>query len=203
MISSARVARRARVAAAFAFVAALAAGCGSTSTTTVTVPVAQSSSPAASSSPAPPPTSPAGPAECTTASLRVTIGHGGAAAGTAYANIDFTNTSSTTCFLVGYPGVSLVSAGSNAGSQIGADAKRDPTVPSRVITLPPGRTAHALFAVIDALNYPPTLCQPVKAHWLKVFPPDQTSAAYLRFSTQTCASTSQPTMRIQRIRSGA
>jgi hypothetical protein len=205
MISSARVAKRARAAAALGFAAAMAAGCGTTSTSNVTVPAATSSSSAAAaaSSPASPPATPGGPAECATASLRVAAGQGGAAAGTAYTNLDFTNTSSTTCFLVGYPGVSLVSAGSNAGSQIGADAKRDATVPSRVITLAPGATAHAVLAVVDAFNFPPDKCQPVKAHWLKVFPPDQTSAAYIAFSTETCASTSLPTMRIQRIQSGA
>ncbi len=202
MISSARVARRARTAAAFGIITAVVAGCGSTSTSTVTVspPANSPSSAPASSSP---PTSPAAPAACATASLRVTVGQAGAAAGTGFAHVEFTNTGSATCFLVGYPGVSLVSAGSNAGSQIGADAKRDKTVPSRVVTLQPGMTAHALLAIVDAFNYPSATCQPVKAHWLKVFPPDQTVAAYVKFTTETCASTSLPTMRIQRIQSGA
>ena len=203
MISSARAARRASAAAAFGIITAIAAGCGSTSTVTVPPPANSSSASPPASSSAPPVSSPPGPAECTTASLRVTISGKGAAAGTAFANVDFTNTGSATCFLVGYPGVSLVSAGSNSGSQIGADAKRDPTVPSAVITLSPGATAHALLAIVDAFNYPAAKCQPVKAHWLKVFPPDQTVAAYVAFSTETCASTLVPTMRIQRIRSGA
>jgi hypothetical protein len=203
MISSARAARRASAAAAFGIITAIAAGCGSTTTSTVTVPPpASSPASAPASSSAPPASSPAGPAECATASLRVTVSGVGAAAGTGFAHVRFTNIGTATCFLVGYPGVSLVSAGSNAGSQVGADAKRDPTVPSRVITLSPGATAHALLAIVDAFNYPPTKCQPVKAHWLKVFPPDQLSAEYVKFTTETCASTSQPTMRIQRIRSG-
>jgi hypothetical protein len=206
MISSAAAGRRALATAAFATALAFAAGCSSgTSTSTVTVSAPPGSSPGSppTSTPAGPPTTPAGPAECTTAGLRVSVKGAGAAAGTDYATIDFTNSGASACFVRGYPGVSLVSAGSNAGSQIGADAKRDPTVPSTLITLAPGQTAHALLAVIDAVNYPPAKCQPVAAHWLKVFPPDQFAAAFVRFTTKTCASTSQPTMRIQRVKSGA
>src|SRR5215472_6393964 len=157
MISSARVTGRARAAAAVAFIAAAAAtaaGCGSTTTVTAPASGGSSSTSAPASSSAPPPTSPAGPAECVTTSLRVTTSPAGAAAGTAFANIDFTNTGSAACFLVGYPGVSFVSAGSNAGSQIGADAKRDPTIAAQVITLQPGTTAHAALAIVDALNFP-------------------------------------------------
>jgi hypothetical protein len=206
MISSASATRRALAGAALATVAALAAACGTASTSTVTVVAgAGSSSPAAggsSSAPAPPST-PAGPAECATSVLRLGLGRGSAAAGTSYVNIDFTNTGGSACFLQGYPGVSLVSAGSDAGSQIGADAKRDPTAPSRLVTLEPGQTAHALFAIEAAGNFPPTTCHIVIAHWLKVFPPDQFTAAYISFTTQTCSQTSQPTMRIQRIQPGA
>jgi hypothetical protein len=130
-------------------------------------------------------------------------GHGGAAAGTAYYHVDFTNISGAACFLRGYPGVSLVSAGSKAGSQIGAGAKRDALRPVKPITLSPGQAANALLGIVDALNYPAAKCQPVTAHWLKVFPPDQFNADFVKFSTQTCASTSVPTMNITAIGAGA
>jgi len=131
------------------------------------------------------------------------VGHGGAAAGTAYYHMDFTNVSGSTCFLRGYPGVSLVSAGSNAGSQVGADAKRDAVRPVTSVTLAPGQTANALFGVTDAGNYPAAKCQPVTAHWLKVYPPDQFSATYTKFTTLTCASTSVHTLLISVIGAGA
>jgi hypothetical protein len=103
----------------------------------------------------------------------------------------------------GYPGVSLVSAGNNAGSQIGADAKRNPVVTPKQIVLAPGQTANAQLGVAEAGNFPPSSCDPVTAHWLKVFPPDQTVAAYAPFTTQTCASTSTATMHIAALTAGA
>jgi hypothetical protein len=152
---------------------------------------------------APTSTTPAGPAECATAGLHVAVGSNQGAAGTIYYNIDFTNTSSSSCILPGYPGVSLVSAGSTAGRQIGADAKRSTITASHPITVAPGQTAHALLGIIEAGAFPASKCHPVTAHWLKVFPPDQTVAAYVSFSTQTCASTSVPTMHISAISAGA
>ena len=189
-------------------VAACVSACGTISSTpsspaTVTNTVAGGSP---TSSPTTPSTTPAptsaGPAECGSAGLHVKVGPGNGAAGTAYYNIDLVNESGSTCFVQGYPGVSLVSAGSNAGSQIGADAKRDPVTPPRRIVLAPGQTAHAVLGVADAGNFPSSKCNPVSAHWLKVYPPDQTVALYAPFTTQTCASTSTATLRITTISAG-
>jgi hypothetical protein len=190
-------------------VAAVAAGCGTSAgssspgrTVTVTVtPPSGGSTPTPSGSQAPPTSAAA--TECTTAVLHVTIGPGNGAAGTSFYDIEFTNAGSGNCFVQGYPGVSLVSAGSTAGSQVGSDAKRDTVAPSRQIVLAPGKAAHAVLSVADAGNFPRSKCSPVTAHWLKVFPPDQTVAAYIPFTTQTCASTSVPTLHITTIGSGA
>ena len=124
------------------------------------------------------------------------------ATGTIYYDIDFTNTSGSVCVLQGYPGISLVSTGSNAGSQVGADAKRLSS-PVRAITVAPGQTAHAVLGIAQAGNFPASSCNPVTAHWLKVFPPGMRAAAYVHFTTQTCASTSRPTMTITTIGPGA
>jgi hypothetical protein len=142
------------------------------------------------------------PAECATAGLHVKVGSGSAAAGTVFYPIEFTNVSGAACLLQGYPAVSLVSAGSDAGSQIGAGAKRDPANPKAPIVLAPGQTAHAALGVEDALDLPKSPCDPVNAHWLKVLLPDQTVAAYARLGTQTCASVAVPTMRITAISAG-
>ncbi|HET9897985.1 MAG TPA: DUF4232 domain-containing protein [Streptosporangiaceae bacterium] len=194
-------------------VAALATGCGTNAastpggtTTTVTIAPssgggqAGSSAPPASASTSPPP---AGPSECTSSGLHVAVGQSNGAAGTIYYNLDFTNVSGAACFVQGYPGASLVSAGSGAGSQIGADAKRDPVTPSKQIVLGAGQTAHAVLGVAEAGNFPASKCNPVTAHWLKVFPPDQTVAAYASFDVMTCASTSVATMRITALSAGA
>lgn len=210
MSISAPSARRLVAVATLACSAAFVAACGTSSsgtgspgkTVTITkAPVASPTQTAPSPSTSAPAT-PAGPAECTTADLKVARGQSNGAAGTIYYNIDFTNTSSSSCFVQGYPGVSLVSAGDGSGSQIGADAKRQPGPPGHQIVLAPGQTANAALGVAEAGNFPASSCNPVMAHWLKVFPPDQTVAAYVPFTTQTCASTSTATMHIAPITSG-
>ena len=189
-----------------AVTAALAAACASSGPTsppaTVTVtPSPSGTAPATSPTPAsssPPQAAP----PCTTARLHVSKGASNGAAGTIFYHIDFTNASTTACVLEGYPGVSFVSAGSEAGSQVGADARRTTTTPVHPVTIAGGQTAHAVLGVAEAGNFPAAKCDPVTAHWLKVFPPDQRTAAYVSFTTQTCASTAQPTMTISAITSG-
>jgi len=202
------------VAASLGSAGLLAAGCGTASSAgspgpTVTVTVTpssgatSSSAPSTSTSTSSTPAAPPGPAECTTSALKVKVGSSNGAAGTIYYSIDFTNVSGSSCFVEGYPGVSLVSAGNSSGSQVGADAKRDPVVTPRQIVLAPGQTANSQLGVAEAGNFPASSCDPVTAHWLKVFPPDQTVPEYVAFSTQTCASTSTPTMHIAALTSGA
>ncbi|HET7018107.1 MAG TPA: DUF4232 domain-containing protein [Streptosporangiaceae bacterium] len=202
-------ARRLAAVAALASSAAFVTACGSSPgpaspAKSVTITVTQTASP---TQPTPSPSSstpatPNGPAECTSADLKVNLGSSNGAAGTIYYNIDFTNTSSGSCFVQGYPGVSLVSAGDGSGAQIGADAKRAPVAPSHQIVLAPGQTANAALGVAEAGNFPASKCNETTAHWLKVFPPDQTVAAYVAFTTQTCSSNSVATMRISAITSG-
>ena len=208
MTSSDSPARRVLAGSLLAATAVLAAACGSSGTnssSTATVTVTPSSSAAPATSPAPTASSSraqAAPAPCATAGLRVSRGAPSGAAGTIFYNIDFTNTSGTACVLEGYPGVSLVSAGSSSGHQVGDDAKRTTTTPVHPVTLAGGQTAHAVLGVAEAGNFPAAKCHPVAAHWLKVFPPNQRAAAYVSFTTQTCASTTLPTMTIAAITSG-
>ncbi|HEX9031788.1 MAG TPA: DUF4232 domain-containing protein, partial [Streptosporangiaceae bacterium] len=171
-------------AAAIAVIVAACSSGGSPSPTATTAPpasptAAQASSPASSVSP----TASGQAGLCGTAGLRVSKGTSSGTAGTIYYSIDFTNTSGALCVLAGFPGVSLVSAGSSAGSQIGADAKRISSSPVRSVAVAPGQTAHAVLGVAEAGNFPAAKCDPVTAHWLKVFPPGQTAAAYVRFTT--------------------
>lgn len=211
MSISAPSARRLFAVAALATSAAFVTACGTSSsgppppghTVIITEPAVSSPAQSAPSPSSSGSATPTGPAECTTADLKVARGQSNGAAGTIYYNIDFTNTSSSSCFLQGYPGVSLVSAGDGSGSQIGADAKRTAVTPSRQIVLAPGQTANAALGVAEAGNFPASSCKPVTAHWLKVFPPDQTVADYVPFTTMTCASTSTATMHIAAITSGA
>ena len=157
----------------------LVGACSSSSTTGTSGASAPTSKPAASSAPAATPapqpsvTGRPGVAGCATAGLKIKVdtSQGGAAAGSTYVPINFTNTTSSTCTMFGYPGVSFVT--SVPGSQIGRPAKRNPAVQAATITLAPGAVAHATLQVAEAGNYDPSLCKPVTAHWLRVYPPNQ------------------------------
>ncbi len=180
--------------AAFACSAFLLAACGS-STPAAAPSAPPSATPSATSSAtvsattqpsATPPSAAAAPA-CATSALHVVVPAvtGNAAAGSTYYPIQFVNTSGSPCTLYGYPGVSFVTAA--GGSQIGVPATRNPTASAQLLTLSAGETAHAVLQVVEAQNYPASDCDPVTAHWLKVYPPNQTAPAYVSFTAQTCS----------------
>jgi hypothetical protein len=197
MDSTLVLARRVVPAAALACAAVLAVGCGSASSSDAasgaSAPVqAASRAPAkASSAPAAPATSPAsspapaGPPPCPTRHLQVKLGATQGTAGSVYTTIDFTNTSNSTCTLYGYPGVSLQTA--RPLHQIGKPAKENPATPRELVTLQPQTTANALLRIVDAGNYPASTCGPVTAHYLQVYPPNQTAPAYIKYETQGCS----------------
>ena len=56
--------------------------------------------------------------------------------------------------------------------------------------------------VAQAGNYPASACQPVTAHWLRVFPPGDTVASYVDVSLGACASASAALLTVTPIRSG-
>jgi Protein of unknown function (DUF4232) len=204
-VATARPARAARLAIAVAAVAcgAVLAGCSSSSSTpaaTVTTTVTASPTSAAASgstSPAATGGTSAGSsppavsaAACATSVLQVKLGLGQGYAGGTYQVIDFTNNSSTSCTLYGYPGVSLVS-GPSPYKQIGLAAKRNSTTPVKLITLAPGTTANALLQIVDALNYPSSACSPMKATDLRIYPPNQRDPIYVATTAQGCSKNSQ------------
>jgi hypothetical protein len=179
--------------------ALLAAACGPsaspaaapTVTKTVTVTVTPTSPGSGGGTPQPSPTDTgsAGPGACPTSALHVSIGNGNGAAGSVYYPIVFTNSSGSPCTLFGFPGVSFVT--SPNGSQIGDAATRQSDKPVQTVTLSPGGVAHATLQVVQALNFPAAKCQPVTAHFLKIYPPNQTAAVILSFTAKACAATGQ------------
>ncbi|HEV2377826.1 MAG TPA: DUF4232 domain-containing protein [Streptosporangiaceae bacterium] len=178
--------RHAIAAAALLSSAAVATACGHTAGGSGSGP--RSAPPASTATSTP--STPAGTSACATSALRVVVAttQAGAAAGSTYYPINFTNTSQASCTLFGYPGVSFVAASSGSG-QIGKPATRNAATAPQLVTLAPGGTAHAVFQVAQAGNYPPSVCKPVTAHWLRVFPPDQTAAAIVGFTSQVCSAT--------------
>ena len=109
---------------------------------------------------------------------------GGAAAGSSYVDLEFTNLSGRACTLRGYPGVSAINLG---GAQLGSAAGRNPLHPLRTITLAPGASAVALLQIADALNYPAATCRRKTAAGLRVYPPNQTQAKTVPFPFLACS----------------
>jgi hypothetical protein len=192
MNSAPRMARRAIAVAALTGVAAFVAACNAASTPTptktVTVPATPHSSTPAAAAVAPSANAsqaPAGPGACATRSLQVKLGPAQGAAGSVYIAIDFTNISNASCTLYGYPGVSLTTA--KPAAEIGQAAVENPLTPRRLVTLVPSATGNALLRVVDALNYSKSACDPVTAHYLRVYPPNQTKSVLLAYKTVGCA----------------
>jgi eukaryotic-like serine/threonine-protein kinase len=151
---------------------------------TITPSVAAGATPAA-----PSPASPASPATgpCPTSGLNVAVDW---AAGQVvmehfYVPLEFTNTSGRSCTLYGYPGVA-VTTGTTSASQVGSEAIRTTggqairttDVPATLITLAPGATASATLVIVNVGVYYGA-CNQVSVSYLEVYPPGQTSAAYV------------------------
>jgi hypothetical protein len=122
-------------------------------------------------------------AECPAAGLVIKTGAEEAAAGHSYLTLTFTNSGATTCFLQGYPGAELATAG---GGRL--DAQRTTgggtaPAPSRV-TLTPGQSASALivwehFPQNGSATFSPADCPGYGATTLLVTAPDQTTSTRL------------------------
>ena len=134
----------------------------------------------------------AGPPPCATSALRASMpAIGNAASGHTGYPVNLTNDSGASCTLNGYPGVSFVTGAD--GSQIGAAAVRATTSyifsaqPPQTVTLAPGQTAHADLQLVSAGNFTASQCDLVTAHWMRVYPPNQTTPLYINFTAQTCS----------------
>jgi hypothetical protein len=201
MTSSRRTTRRAIGAATVTGVAALVTACGpvtpsaapgtsGTPSHTATSGRTATSTPAAST-PATsvpgksPGTGPGAAAACSSRYLRADKGIAQGTAGSVYAVITFTNLNNVSCTLYGYPGVSF-GAGKPV-TQVGLAAAENPGTPRELVTLKPGGVANALLQIVDAGNFSPAQCHPVKATWLQIYPPNQTAPLYVPYPSTTCA----------------
>ena len=110
------------------------------------------------------------------------VGAGGAAAGSTYMPVEFTNTGSASCTLYGYPGVSAWSS-----SQLGSAASRNSQFASKTVTLASGATAHAVLQITDVGNYPPSTCAPATATTLHVYPPGSFTSQDIAFRLRACS----------------
>ena len=75
-------------------------------------------------------------------------------------------------------------------------------MPVKVVTLASGATASAVVQIADALSFPSPACNPVKAAYLRIFPPNQTTSVYLANTSQTCAKP-VPTLTVTAVQAGS
>lgn len=129
---------------------------------------------------APAPRSLAGAPHCAVSGLRISLGAGSRLTTvlTRYP-LDFTNVSGAPCTLTGYP---QVAAYQGDDTEVGDVAIRDSSVAATRVLLAPGQTAHAsLDASLSAR------CRPVRVSGLRVVPPGQSAARYVKRSLTACA----------------
>jgi hypothetical protein len=123
-------------------------------------------------------------APCSTRYLSAQAGISQGGSGSTYVAIVFKNLNNSPCSLYGYPGVSL--AGGKPVTQIGQAADENPATPRQLVTLAPGGVANALLQIRHAADYPAAQCGPVTAHWLQIYPPNQTVPIYLYYTSPAC-----------------
>lgn len=125
-------------------------------------------------------------ARCTTGELSVSLGEGGAAAGSVYRALVFTNAGSRTCELRGFPGVSYVAGddGHQVGPAAAMSGERGGQVP-----IPPGGTAQAQLQLANVQNFDPADCHPVPVRGLRVYPPGDTASLFVQTDGTGCSTT--------------
>ena len=185
---------------------ALLAACGSTPapgaaapTRTVTIQASASATTSAAAVATTSPAAPSGPAGCLASALTAHLGLSQGTAGTIYQVIVLTNTSSATCTLYGYPGVSFVTG--VGGSQVGLPATKNAAVATALVTLAPGGDADVLLAVHDAGAIPE--CKITSVNWLRIYPPGDYGSIYVQYNTQACANPSTSIISVTPVRTGA
>jgi Domain of unknown function (DUF4232) len=121
-------------------------------------------------------------------SVWVADDQGNGAAGTIYYPLEFTNLSKHACSMYGFPGVSVIS---RSGKQLGSPASwasGGGFGTPRTVIVAAGATVHAILAYHDAEVSTAPGCDAVNtAVQLRVYPPDQRSAAYAFFDLEACS----------------
>jgi hypothetical protein len=109
---------------------------------------------------------------CRAASLRYSIGSGGAAAGNFYSLLIATNISGATCELMGAPSVVYLD---QHGRRVGAPAALEANSPAKLLDLKPGERAAATLHQADPYNFPAAQCDAVAtAGYAVTLPGDRT-----------------------------
>ncbi|MEU8692282.1 DUF4232 domain-containing protein [Streptomyces sp. NPDC048665] len=117
---------------------------------------------------------------CTASDLHLSMGRKEGAAGSLYWPVRFTNTSTRSCALRGYPGVSVLDT---AHHQLGPAAARSGTS-YRTVALAPGHSASAVLRTTNGPVGGPCLRT---GSYLRVFPPASRTPVLIPASWTTCS----------------
>jgi hypothetical protein len=136
--------------------------------------------------------------DCRTNRLAVTVREGDHGMQKTRYLLLFRNTSDRTCTLYGYPGVSFVRG--DRGLQTGSPAWRTGDAKS-LVTLKPGGVAHAVLTTVR-----PEMakgCHAVAVRGFRVYPPNETAAAFVPAPQQACSTSGKSVPSIAPVRAGA
>jgi hypothetical protein len=126
---------------------------------------------------------------CGAGDVKLTLGEGDAAAGSAYHPLLITNTKADPCTVQGFPGVSYVAG--DDGHQVGAAAYRSGTKGDPV-QLAPGQTAAAVIQFVNVHNYPDDICRPTPVRGLRIYLPQETDSNFVPMPGTGCANPDLP-----------
>ncbi|HEY2505377.1 MAG TPA: DUF4232 domain-containing protein [Streptosporangiaceae bacterium] len=155
-----------------------------TSTVTVTATPSASGAAASTAVQTPSPSAAAVPAGCLGRYLNITAKPTGAAAGSSYATLVFKNLNNASCTLYGFPGVAQATG--RPIHDVGQPSSEDTATKRELVTLAPEGYAYATLQIADALNFPTSVCMPVKSAWLNVIPPNQFNPLPVSYSSMAC-----------------
>jgi Protein of unknown function (DUF4232) len=167
--------------------------------TTVTVTATAGPSQSAPAQPSQSAT-PATPAGCLTRYLNGTVGLSQGTAGAVDIAIVFKNLDNVPCTLYGFPGVAQ--AAGTPVTDIGQPSTENTATSRVLVTLQPGGYANATLQITDAQNYPSATCDPVKATWLAVIPPNQTAPLYIHYSSTACKNSAVKLLTVSTVQPG-
>jgi hypothetical protein len=148
----------------------------------ISAPPTPSSSTSTSGTPTPTPSAQA--AGCLSRYLHGATGLSQGTAGSIYVVITFKNLDNVPCTLYGFPGVAL--AAGTPVTDVGQPSTEDMSTARELVTLQPGGFANATLRVVDAGNFPPSVCTQVNTTWLAVIPPNQRIPLYIPFKSMGC-----------------
>lgn len=162
-------------------------------TLTPTAPVPTAVAPPAATHPPTAVVHTTGTPECTVHTLSLKLGPSDDATGHHFQNLDFTNISKSSCFIVGFPGVSYVDY---HGHQVSQPAVRDGNKGPRIV-LAPGQIASADVSMTDPGVFDPGTCKAVSVAGLRVYPPDSFLAMFVSKPSTACSGPVEPQLLVQ------